>query len=295
MYKNSYAMGVFFAFFGGVAWGLSGACGEYLFAHKDISPKWLVSIRLLVSGITLFAVLLFYKRKRIFKIFTDKKSVILLLFYAFFGLMLCQYTYFVTIELSNAAIATVLQYTAPAFIILLVALKEQKAPSKIEVIALILATMGVFLLATHGNFSLNLPLSAVIIGLISALCVVIYSMTPIRLNKTYGTATTLCFGLIFGGIFASFFTAEIWTFVAIDDTASKFALFGVIFFGTIIAFSFYMLGLNLIGPSRASLIASIEPVSAALFSYLWLGTKFVLMDYVGFFLILSCAFLLYKR
>lgn len=297
MQKNSYLAGVLFAFFGGVAWGLSGASGEYLFKYKDIDPQWLVSIRLLVSGISLFIMLIFYKKKRFFQffqIFKDKKSLLLLFIYGIIGLMLCQLTYFVAIRLSNAAIATVLQYTAPAFIIILVALREKKPPKKIEILALILAMFGVFFLATHGKFSFNLPVSAVIIGLISAICVVIYSLVPISLNKKYGTASALCFGLIIGGISIGLFTQNVWSFDHIDDMTSRFALFGVIFFGTIIAFSFYMLGLNLIGPSRASLIASIEPVSAAIFSHLWLGTQFVFMDYLGFFLILSCTFLLSK-
>lgn len=295
MKKNSYMTGVLLAFFGGVAWGISGACGEYLFKYKEINSQWLVSVRLLVAGFSLFTALLFYKKRKIFAIFQDKKSILLLLFYGIFGLMFCQYTYFVAIKLSNAAIATVLQYTAPAFIIILVSLKAKKIPQKIEILALFLAMLGVVFLATHGKFSLSLPTNALVFGLISALCIVIYSIAPIPLNKAYGTATTLSLGLIIGGIVASLFTENLWNFEAINDTQSRFALFGVIFFGTIIAFSFYMLGLNLIGPSRASLIASVEPISAAIFSHIFLGTQFVFMDYLGFFLILSCTFLLSRK
>lgn len=41
-------------------------------------------------------------------------------------------------------------------------------------------------------------------------------------------------------------------------------------FGTVLAFSFYMVGLNMIGAPKASLIAAIEPVSAACFAHFWL-------------------------
>lgn len=295
MKNNTYSLGVLYALLGAICWGFSGASGQYLFEFKHINPQWLVSIRLLISGIFLFVVLYIYKKNKIFDIFKSKKSLFMLFIFATFGLTLCQFTYYLTIKLTNAAIATVLQYTAPAFIILFVSLKEKKLPKKTEIFALFLAMLGVFLLATHGDFELNIPLNALLIGILSALCIVIYSTTPISLNKTYGTATTLCFGLLIGGIFSSFFTQNLFDFSAIDDFEAKLALAGVILFGTFLAFSFYLFGVNIIGPTRASLVASIEPISAAFFSYIWLGTTFVFMDFIGFFMILICTILLSKK
>lgn len=290
-YKNQHLLGVTLALLGGVFWGFSGASSQFLFEQKSLSPEWLVSIRLLAAGIMLFVLVWFYKGIRIFDVFKDKNSFIMLLVYAIFGLFLCQYTYFVAIDLSNAAIATVLQYTAPAFIMLLVSFKERKVPKFIEITALFSAMSGVFLLATHGDFSLNLPLNALLIGLLSAICVVIYSISPIKLNKSYGTATILSLGLIIGGIFSAIFT-KFWQLGGVSDIPGILAVISVVFFGTILAFGFYMLGLNLIGPTKASLIASIEPVSAAVFANLWLKVEFVFMDFVGFFLILFCTALL---
>jgi drug/metabolite transporter (DMT)-like permease len=40
------------------------------------------------------------------------------------------------------------------------------------------------------------------------------------------------------------------------------ALGGVIIFGTVIAYSFFLEGVHLIGASKASIVSSIEPVSA---------------------------------
>lgn len=289
--KQQHFLGIILAFLGGIFWGLSGVSSQYLFEQKAVSPEWLVSIRLLVSGLVLFSLVYFYKGIRIFDVFKEKSSVFMLLIYSIFGLLLCQYTYFVAIDLSNAAIATVLQYTAPAFIMLLVSFNEKKIPKFIEITALVSAMSGVFLLATHGNFNLNLPLNALIIGLLSAICVVIYSISPIKLNKTYGTATILSLGLIIGGIFSAIFT-KFWQLGGVSDISGILAVISVVFFGTILAFGLYMLGLNIIGPTKASLIASIEPVSAALFANLWLKVEFVTMDYIGFFLILLCTAML---
>lgn len=56
-----------------------------------------------------------------------------------------------------------------------------------------------------------------------------------------------------------------------------------------------MSGVKIIGPARASVIAAIEPVSAAMFAYLWLQTPLVLADAAGIALILSCLLLLSRR
>lgn len=292
MKKDSYLLGVILVLLGGIFWGLSGVCGQYLFTHKGVSPNWLTALRLLVAGVALFLVLLPYKKISIFDIFRSKKSVLTLVFYGIFGLMICQWTYFLAIKYSNAAIATVLQYTAPALIIIYLSIVNKKSPTKQELFALVFAILGVFLLSTHGKFSFALPVNVVVIGVISACCVAIYSLAPIRLNKTYGTATSLSFGLIIGALASSLFVEDMFDFSKIDDINAILAFFGVVFFGTIVSFSFYMFGLNIIGPAKASMIASIEPLSSAIFAYLWLGSRFVFWDYVGFFLIISCTFIL---
>lgn len=47
-----------------------------------------------------------------------------------------------------------------------------------------------------------------------------------------------------------------------------------------------------IGPVKASMIASIEPVSATLFAFVWLSTPFKGIDLIGFAMILVTIFLL---
>ena len=62
--------------------------------------------------------------------------------------------------------------------------------------------------------------------------------------------------------------------------------------GTAVAFTLYLQGVVDIGPVKASMIASIEPVSAALFAFVWLSTPFIGIDLVGFAMILVTIFLL---
>ena len=45
--------GVACAALGGVCWGFSGTCGQYLFSRFEVSALWLTCVRLLVGGILL--------------------------------------------------------------------------------------------------------------------------------------------------------------------------------------------------------------------------------------------------
>ena len=48
----------------------------------------------------------------------------------------------------------------------------------------------------------------------------------------------------------------------------------IVFFGTIVAFILYLTGVNIIGPTKASIIACIEPVAATICAILFLGVVF---------------------
>ena len=209
--------------------------------------------------------------------------------------MMTQYSYFYAIELSNPAVATVLQYTAPVFILGVACFYTKRLPSKIELYALILAIIGVFLLATHGKFdTLALSPVALLFCLISALCVVVYNFAPQKLAKIYGIELVLGWGLIIGGVVLALYM-QVWNLDGVKNLSGYLALGGVVIFGTVLAFSFYLWGVELIGAPRASMIASIEPVSAAMFSYLWLGVEFVIYDFIGFIAIMLCVLILSKE
>ena len=67
---------------------------------------------------------------------------------------------------------------------------------------------------------------------------------------------------------------------------------GLVLFGTAFGFTAYLQAVKDIGAAKASLIASVETVSATAFAVLWLGTAFEPMDFVGFIFIMSTVLLL---
>lgn len=287
--------GVLATLIGGICWGLSGTSGQYLMSVKGMDSSWLTSVRLLISGIILLLYALLTKRKELVETLKNPRDMFSIFIAGIFGLMLCQYTYIQAIRFSNAGTATVLQYTGPIFIVMLVCLQELRLPRRYELIAILLAFFGVVVLSTHLNFKgLAITPKGLFWGLLAGLGVVFYTMIPRKIMRIRGTLIPTALGMFTGGVIMSLIVRS-WTFQVSIDFGAFLGLVGLIFFGSAVAFTLYLQGVNDIGPVRASLISSVEPVSAVIFSMALLGTKFHYMDLIGFVMILSTIFILSSK
>lgn len=284
--------GIFLALAGGCLWGLSGTCGQFLFVEKNACSDWLVPIRLVIAGTLLTVFYLFAHPSYSRQIWTNKKSAVTLVCYGIFGLMLCQYSYFKSIEFSNAGTATVLQYLSPVLIMVTMCIIEKRLPGLIDIIAILLALSGIFLLATHGQpGQLVVSGQALSWGLFSAFTVVLYNLIPRGLMKSFPTPFLLGWAMLTGGLLLCIVRRP-WQYHPNIDAGTIVCFAVIILLGTIASFSFYMQGVKLIGPEKASLYACVEPVAATLFSFLWLHVSFTPIDLLGFACILSTLFLI---
>lgn len=277
---------------GGVFWGLAGVFGQYLFVHKDMSAKWLVSVRLVLAGLLLLSTVYVKQKKEMFRIWKNKKDAVRLILFGLLGMAFCQLTYYMAVEQSNAGTATVLQYTAPVMIMVYLSLKNRKLPTALEMTALFLALGGTFLLATHGHVtSLTMSKSALFLGLASAVAMVLYNLLPGELMNRYGTFPVIGWGMLIGGIFLCAIIKP-WHVEGIWDWQTVGCMATVIIVGTVLSFGTYMEGVRLIGAARASLFASVEPLTATIATVLFMHVAFVKMDLIGFIFIIGAVIIL---
>jgi len=291
---NRQLFGFLITLLGGICWGFSGVCGQYLFTEKSISADFLVTWRLLIAGILMSAWCAYKYKRLVLEPFMNIKDLSKLLLFGIFGISLCQYSYFYAVELSNAPVATTISYTAPAFLLVIMCLYEKRWPNIVETSALLLAMLGIFLISTHASFSsFVISAKALFFAILSAVCVVIYTLSPKIIDKKYPITLSLALGMVLGGIVLAFIV-RVWESSGIYDFSGLLAFLSITIIGTIIAFSLFLSGVLIIGPTKAALIACIEPVAAVFFSTVWLGTKIYPIDYVGLALILICVALLRK-
>ena len=241
------------------------------------------------------AMLFLKDKKNLVRVFSDKKDILKLLNFSFFGLLICQGTFFLTIKYTNAGMATVIQYIGPVIIMLYYCVIGRRWPLPREVIAIVVSLFGTVLIATHFDFSkLNISTLGLFWGLLSAFGLASYNIFSISLTTKYGVMPIMAWGLLIAGVVVYFTTGS--NYVPDNFTLIDFiCMSGVVIIGTILSFSLYLEGVRLIGAVTGSIIGCFEPIAAIIFSFLLLGTTFGTIDLIGAAFILSAVIVLSKR
>ena len=275
----------------GIAWGLSGTSGQYLMAN-GISALVLTNLRLLIAGGILMILAYATAKDKMLTFLKDRKSLLSLLVFALIGLFLNQFAYLSAIQETNAGTATVLQYVCPVGILIYSCIKDKVAPTLGEIVSIILAIGGTFLIATHGQLDqLSITPSGLFWGLFSALTYALYIILPISLIKKWGRSLVIGVGMVIAGLVALPFTGVLQTTIPTSlDFLLAFA--GIILIGTVFAYTAFLKGASLIGPVKSSLLASIEPISAVFFAFLIMNEQFYPIDFLGMAMILVAVTLI---
>lgn len=285
------AKGTILTLVAGIAWGLSGTSGQYLMTH-GFPVLVLTNIRLLIAGLLLVLYMLLTNRRKLVEMLKDQKAMMSLTLFALLGLLLNQFAYLKSIYESNAGTATVLQYVCPVGILAYTCLKDCVAPTVTEVLSMILAVGGTFLIATHGQLNqLSVTPAGLFWGLFAAFTYALYILIPIQLIKAWGSIPVIGVGMMLAGIVLTPFSGVLrfhWQL----SMEVYLALAGIILVGTIIAYTLFLKGTSLVGPVKSSLLAAVEPISAVFFAFLIMHEQFYFLDFVGMFMILSAVFLI---
>ena len=290
--KKRTLRGFLCAALGGVCWGASGTVGQYLFTCQGVDSGWLTVVRMFLAGVVLLGGALVRHRPQLRAIWSDRRDALRLVLFSVGGLMTCQYTYLAAIRYSNSATATVLQYMGQALILFWVCLRARRLPTRREGIALVLALLGAFLLATHGSLTaLALSPQALFWGLCAAVSLMLYTLLPGDLLRRYPVSVCTGCGMFIGGVVLLVLT-QAWRIPVALNAAVALGTLEISVVGTALAFTLYLQGVSDAGGVRASLLACTEPVSAALCAALWLHTSFAWQDLLGFAAILVMAVLI---
>lgn len=284
--------GIILVIIGAMLWGISGTVAQFLFQNEKFSPEWLVVIRLLVSGLILLLYAFKQGSRDIWGIWRSKDYSLRLILFSLIGMVGVQYTYFAAIKYGNAATATILQYLSPVIITCYLAIRTKKFPNFPESLAILLAMLGTFFILTKGNFhSLAISKLAFFWGIGSAFAAAFYTLQPRSLLTKWGSTLVVGWGMLIGGIAFSFIHQP-WNFTGHWSLTSMLAVIFVVLFGTLVAFHCYLESLNYIRPTESSVLTSVEPLSAAFLSVLWLKVPFGPPEWLGTVCILVTVIIL---
>ena len=272
-------------------WGLSGVFAQFLFQSRGFEPDWLVCIRLFIPGMILLAISA--TQKGLSSIFTVwRHDAFKLFIYSVFGMMAVQLTFFLTIKHSNAATATVLQFVNPVFIAIALSVMLKKLPSKRMLIAITIALLGTFFVATHGRIgTLTITRPALFWGITSAVASAFYTLYSVKLIRDWGGTLIVGWAMLVGGIVLGL-TVNPFEISGQWDILSFLSVGYILFFGSLLTFYLFLMGVQYIGGAKASVLSCAEPLAAAVFSVILLNTSFTGMDWLGTFCITTAVLIL---
>ncbi|WP_126972640.1 DMT family transporter [Gynurincola endophyticus] len=291
---NPNIKGALYAIIAASLWGVSGTFVQFLNEEKQVDPAWLITVRMFSAGLTLVIVAALTKDKGVWNIWKDVPIRNRLLIFSITGMFSVQYFFFMAIQHSNAATATIIQYIGPVLIAVYYSFVQKKLPTAREFLAIVLALLGTFLLVTHGNIS-NLIISPVALtyGILSAIALAVYTVQPIAIMKKYSPIVVVGWSMLIGSILACIIK-PIWQVEGTMDAGAIGSILFILVLGTVIPFSLFLSAVKKIGAQKSSLISCFEPLSAALIAVFWLGVQMLLIDWVGAICIMLTVFLLTK-
>ncbi len=254
----------------GILWGCIG-----IFIRRfslNLSSMEIVTSRTLLTVAILFIILLIFKR--------DLLKIKLRDIWCFIGTGVCSiiffnYCYFKCMSMTSLSVAAVLLYTAPAMVMVISAIvfKEKITVQKIS--ALLLALLGCTLVSGIIGTDALISKEGILVGLGAGLGYALYSIfSRAALNKGYKSLTIIFYTFLIA--LAGLIPITNWKTMSAVMLSSKeeflyFVLFAII--STVLPYILYTYGLIQLSPSKASIMASIEPVAATIVGFIFFNER----------------------
>lgn len=267
---------------GGIFWGATGPMMEWLLSTTDISVSFMLTIRLLLAGAMLLAILKM-RGKNIYAPWRQQYWARQLVIFGVVGMLGVQFSFVASIDASSAVMATLFQFLAPIYIILFVSWQHRKMPPTVQVLGMILTLGGLFLLLTNGSLSsLTLSGAALFWGLAVGLAFSFYTLYPAMLMQEWGVLLSVAWAMVIGGVVLLVFNVVtiVKQFYLLGDWKVTFMLLMAIIVGTA-AFTLFLGSMKYISAIEASILSSFEPLTAMVISVLWFGQLMSMWQFVG--------------
>ncbi len=274
----------------GALWGFMGLFTRFM-SQLGFSSAGTVIIRCGVASI-IFGITLLLRDKKLFRVKLRD-------LWCFLGAGLCSmlfftYCYFQAINLTSLATAAILLYTAPAMVMImsLFVFKEKLTVPKVT--ALLMAFFGCCFVSGLGSGELSLSFMGLIYGLCSGFGYALYSIfARLAIDRGYNSLTINFYCCLFATIGAAIIWGPVEPVVMMfSDWKPLLLSFAMGSISCYLPYLMYTRGLANIEAGKASIMASVEPVVAAISGIVVFHEELTVTGAVGILFVLGAIVVL---
>lgn len=244
---------------GASLWGLIGLFNRTLMA-AGLTPESIVLVRNL-GGLVLLGLVLSVWKREIFRV--APKHLVYFFGTGIVSVLLFTWCYFSCQQECSLAVAAILLYTSPAFVVLLSALLWRDKLTGRKLLALGLTFFGCVCVTGVTGGGMTITLRGFLLGLGAGFFYALYSIFGRYALAHYEPYTVTFYTFAFAGVGSLIFLRPEQLAVLSSVPIALVAL-GLAVVCTVLPYLFYTAGLAHMDSGKAAIIASVEPVVAAL-------------------------------
>ncbi|KAA0955156.1 EamA family transporter [Planococcus sp. ANT_H30] len=269
---------------GASLWGVIGVFVTYLY-EVGFTPLEVVAVRVLTASIFMVPYVLM-KNRKLFKI--KVKDSRYFIGTGIISIVLFNWCLFSSMKESSISAAFILLYTAPAFVTILSRIFFKEALTARKLTALLVTLIGCSLvIGIFSSSTTSISLYGLILGLGSGFFYALYSIFGKAALSKYDSLTVTVYTFLFATVAIVPFSGLGSKLSTLTDLKVLGLVIGLGFLSTMLPFIFYTKGLQYVESSRASIIATIEPVVASVVGFFIFNETLSTWQYVGMIMVIS--------
>lgn len=263
-------------------WGVIGLWNRRLMAG-GLSPTGIVTVRNF-GGCVLLCAVFAVKDRSVFRVKKEHLKY-------FFGtgiisVVLFTICYFSCQQICSLAVASILLYTAPSFVVVLSALLWREPISLRKILALLLTLLGCSMVCGLFSGEVTVTLTGFLLGLGAGFFYALYSIFGRYALAHYDSMTVTVWTFLFAGPASLVLLRPADLAAMAGDISMPLTAVCLVVFSTVLPYLLYTGGLAKVESGKASIMASLEPVVASLLGVIAFGEPLTAMTAVGILCVL---------
>ncbi|MDA0180502.1 EamA family transporter [Solirubrobacter phytolaccae] len=265
---------------------LNGVLSRYLL-DDGMSATRLSEFRSAVSALLLIGALAAFSPRRL-KI--ERRDILPLAWLGIAGIALVHASYYLAISRMDIGVALVIQYLAPALLLIWASAVHRIHPPKALWGAVALSIAGCALVVDAPAGTDNLDGIGVLAALAGAVTLAIYLTSSQQAGRRYDAFTTLSYGFGFATLFW-LIVQPAWSFPweLLDSSRNVALALGVAVIGTLVPFLLLVSALRHLPAANVAVVATLEPVLASIMAWIWLDQSLSVTQILGGVVVLAAV------